>query len=216
MVVSERLDGDFNVDRVDPEVLDRRRRALVDLPWTMPLERHGVEVIEVSGPGEGDRAIGDVIATSLPGCVLGVWVGDCAPVVLAGSGGRLVVAHAGWRGIAAGVLDVAVAAVGADEPSTEVTAYLGPCVGPCCYEFGLDDLDTVAAAVGVGAAAVRGVDRDGRPSLDVRAAVVAALARHGIEVHVDPVCTGCDLRYFSHRVRAEPERHVVAAWLEVA
>lgn len=210
-LVSTRSDGDFNIERVPAATLQVRRRALVDAPWTMTVERHGVAVREVGSPGNGDGDEADVLSTSCASAVLGVWAGDCAPVILVADDGRIVAAHAGWRGVVGGVLDVAVEALGAGRAGA-VSGFLGPTIGPCCYEFGGDDLARVARAVGASADRVTARDRLGRPSLDMRVAVEVGLARHGIEIDTDAPCTGCDLRYFSHRVRGERERHVVAVW----
>jgi polyphenol oxidase len=211
VVVSTKSDGDFNRDRVDPVTLDSRRRGVVDLPWTMLDEQHGTDVVAVGVPGHGDGQVGDVLVTSLDSTVIGIWVGDCAPVVIASDAGVVAAVHAGWRGLAGGVLDAAVAAIG---PFGTARAFLGPCIGPCCYEFGHADLLVVAGAVGAAPAQVTGRTAWGTDSLDVPAAVRSALARHRIVVEHRSVCTGCDPRYFSHRRRNEAGRHVVAAWKE--
>lgn len=206
--VSVRADGDFHRTEVPFDELDARRRAFVDLPWTMLDEHHGTTVVRVSEPGEHDGARGDVAITAVEGAVLGCWVGDCAPIVLVGRAAEIAVVHAGWRGLAAGVIDAAVAAFA--EPVA--SALLGPCIGPCCYEFGADDLDAVAAGVGADPRGLSVTTRSGSLALDVPAAVRSALGRHGIEVEVLAGCTGCSFDGFSHRVRGERERHAVAVW----
>jgi polyphenol oxidase len=189
--------------------LRRRRRELVDLPWTMLDQQHGTEVVEVDAPGERDGRVGDVLVTSLSSTVLGVWAGDCAPVVLV-SDSATVAVHAGWRGLAAGVIDVAVTALG--PATTPARAFLGPCIGPCCYEFDPADLVSVAGGVAVSEQELTATTTWGTSSLDVPAAVSGALARHGIPLDRSAECTGCDPRYFSHRRRNDLERHVVAVW----
>ena len=180
-------------------------------------EVHGTVVRHVRTPGEHDGLVGDALVTDLSGAVLGIWVGDCAPVGFASADGRIGAAHAGWKGIEAGVLQATVAALRRD-PSTPLTAVLGPCIHPCCYEFGAADLDRLVDRYG---AAVRGTTRTGRPALDVPAAVRAALAEVDVELTELPDgesgCTGCDGdRWFSHRVRGERGRQVMAVWKEVA
>ncbi len=162
----------------------------------------------VDAPGAHDGSPGDIAVTRLTGAVLGCWVGDCAPVVLVGERDALAVAHAGWRGLAAGVLDVAVAALG----QRPVAAVLGPCIGPCCYEFGADDLASVVAGAGVAAAVATGRTAWGSLALDVPAVVGGACARLGVPLTVVGGCTGCGFDGYSHRVRRELGRHVVAAW----
>jgi hypothetical protein len=209
-VMSTRADGDFHLANVEAGLIERRRRALVDLPWTMLDEVHGTGVVHVARPGDGDGAIGDVAVTDVPGAVLGVWVADCAPVVLADEAGVVGAVHAGWRGLAAGVLPAAVGALRALGAVSPV-AVLGPCVRACCYEFGADDLAEVEAAVGTSLAARTAW---GTQSLDIVAAVMTSLSSAGVRRCDDlGVCTRCDRRYFSHR-RGDRERQVVAVWIE--
>lgn len=151
---------------------------------------------------------GDIAITDLSDVVLGCWVGDCAPVVLIGAEREFAVVHAGWRGLAAGVVDAAVAAF--REPV--VDAALGPAIGPCCYEFGGDDLAAVARGVHEAPEAIRASTATGSVALDVAAAVRAACAHHGLELVELGACTGCTYDGYSHRVRRDQERHVVAAW----
>jgi polyphenol oxidase len=207
---SSRVDGDFHRLEVPFAELEARRRALADLPWSMLDERHGVTTRHVTRPGEHDGVTGDVLVTELSDTVLGCWVGDCAPVVLVGAGRRLAVAHAGWRGLAAGVLDVSVTAL--DEPVEQVV--LGPAIGPCCYEFGDDDLRAVAAGVGVPAERLTRRTSVGTPSLDVPGAVAAFTERIGATWTRLGGCTACTFPGFSHRVRRDRQRHVVAVWQE--
>jgi purine-nucleoside/S-methyl-5'-thioadenosine phosphorylase / adenosine deaminase len=209
---STRRDGDFHLTNQPSHVLERTRRAFVDLPWTMPDECHGLDVVRVTAPGEGDRATGDIAITALDDVVLGCWVGDCAPIVLVGADREFAVVHAVWRGLAAGVVDVAVDAF--SEPV--VDAVLGPAIGPCCYEFGEGDLIEVARGTHADPDAIRGRTASGSAALDVGAAVRSAVAAHGLSLTVLAGCTGCTFDGFSHRVRREPQRHVVAAWRPAA
>lgn len=173
-------------------------------------EVHGVDVVTVADPADADGRRGDVAVTDRAELVLGVWTGDCAPVVLVAPAGRFAVAHAGWRGLAAGVLDRAVAAV---DPELEggVRAYLGPVIGPCCNEFGADDLTNVSRALGADVERISGVTAWGTTSLDVPAAIGSVLARHRVTLERDGRCTRDDASLFSHR-RGDRGRHVTAAW----
>ena len=206
---STRADGDFHVEQ-DVEALLTRRRALVDLPWSQPDEVHGTDVLCVSRPSEHDLAVGDAVVTDLVGQVLGIWVGDCAPVAFLSASGRIGGAHAGWKGLAAGVLEQTVAALRCGA-AADVVAVLGPCIHPCCYEFGAADLTLMTDRLGP---SVVGTTRDGLPALDVPAAVRAALAAVGVPVLAQlGGCTACDAtQWFSHRARAERERQMMAIW----
>ncbi len=205
---SERSDGDFHIEQPLFD-LERTRRRFVDLPWSQPDEVHGIDIAEVVRPGQFDREVYDGLITDLADVVLGIWVGDCAPVALISDSGRIGAFHAGWRGIEAGVLQRGVAAV---RRSTDVvvSAVLGPCIHPCCYAFGADDLERLVGRLGP---TVVGRTRDGKPALDVPAAVRAALGEVGVVLDDRSTCTGCNPdRFYSHRARGERQRQVMALW----
>lgn len=208
IVCSERSDGDFHLDQAGDQ-LDATRRRLVDLPWSQPDEVHGADVLVVERAGQHDGAVADALVTMIDDAVLGIWVGDCAPVVLVGDDGSIGAVHAGWRGIEAGVLQAAVATVRRGG-AHEVHAVLGPCIHPCCYEFGDADLHRLVGRFGM--QVVASTIGGGR-ALDVPAAVRAALAEVGVGLDDRSECTGCRSdRYFSHRARAERGRQVMAVW----
>ncbi|HEY8525909.1 MAG TPA: polyphenol oxidase family protein [Acidimicrobiales bacterium] len=203
-------DGDLAVVRPGP-ALDARRLALSSRPWTWLHQVHGAGVVEVTRPGEGAGAEADAAVTRSPDALLAVHTADCAPIALVAAEGVVGAVHAGWRGLAAGVVEAAarrMRALGA----TAVTAVVGPCIHASCYEFGADDLERVVARCGE---AARGVTADGRPALDLPAAVRAALDRAGAEVAGgDPPCTACDRRFFSHRARGDTGRQALLVWIE--
>jgi hypothetical protein len=201
---STRLDGDFHLD-IDRSTLEHRRQAFEPGPWTQLDEVHGARVLQVHRPGEFDMAEGDAAVTACEGAVLAVWVGDCAPVVLLGDNGAVGVAHAGWRGALDGVLQAAVGAM-RDIGSAGVDAVLGPCIHPCCYEFGQTDLQTVVDRHGLSVAAFT---TWGTPSLSMPAVVESALAEVGVGVSLMSSCTRCSPdTYFSHR-RGDKGRQVM-------
>ena len=121
----------------DPaHVAENRRRltAILDLPaepqWLDQV--HGSEVVCV--PADAQRTA-DALVTTTPGVVLAVLTADCLPVLFSRDDGSAVAAaHAGWRGLASGVLENTVAAL--DAPPETVLAWLGPCIGPAVYEVG--------------------------------------------------------------------------------
>lgn len=216
VVFTGREEGDLGhagawveVHEVDPTV-EARRRAVVDRPWSWLRQVHGDAVVVVDRPGGGAGQAGDALVTAAPGTVLAVLTADCAPVAMAADNGVIAVAHAGWRGLVAGILEEtadAMRALGA----SNVVAALGPCIHAECYEFGKDDLDEVAARLGD---AVRGTTGDGRPALDVPAGVRASLARAGVElVHDEAVCTACSAAHYSYRARREMERQATVVWV---
>ncbi len=193
-------------------VLANRRRVatvlgLAGLPWATVRQVHGSTVAAVEraglppGPPEAKPVVAeaDALVTADEGVVLAVLVADCVPVLLADPGRRVVAAaHAGWRGLEAGVVEAAAAAFtergGRPEEST---ALVGPSAGPCCYEVGEDVQARVAGRYPVAAATTR----SGRPALDLAAAATEALARAGF---ARPLLAGeCTMhqpeRHFSYR-----------------
>ncbi len=210
VAASERSDGDVHPLRVPPEVLRERQLASTGRPWVLVDQVHGTGVHRPFHD-VGPQVCADVLVATMPSSpALAVWAADCAPVALVGRGGTTVLAHAGWRGLAAGVLDVAVDAL-QDEPVAH--AVLGPVIHPCCYAFGADDAARVARGVGADVDDVVTSLGD-RPALDVPAAVAAGLARRDVVLDVIGPCTGCDDRWFSHRTRGDTGRHALVAWFE--
>jgi copper oxidase (laccase) domain-containing protein len=117
--------------------------------------------------------------------------------------------HAGWRGLAGGVVEAAVERMrllGA----TDVVGSLGPSIHAECYEFSAPELDLVVTTCGT---MVRGLTSAGRPALDLPAGIEAALARAGATVvpGVD-TCTACGDGYFSHRARGDVGRQALLVW----
>lgn len=200
---SARADGDLGID-ADPTELRDRRRALAPGEWTWLRQVHGDRVVTVTEPGEHAGVEADAAVTTRPGAVLAVHTADCAPVLLASRDGSVVgAAHAGWRGVVAGVLERTVQEM-EDLGATGITARLGPHIRARCYEFGADELDRVVARYG---GAVRGTTAWGTPALDVTAAVHAALGAVDVDVVDHGGCTACEPdRLFSHRARGDRGR----------
>jgi YfiH family protein len=208
-------DGDL-ARHVPSDVLTGRRHEIVPRPWTWLHQVHGARVVTVDAPGDRAGEDADAAITAVTGAALAVHTADCAPVALVADEGLVGVVHAGWRGLVAGVVEEAVEAMRA-AGATRVQAILGPCIHPCCYEFGATDLDRVAARYnGAAPHPVRAATQDGRPALDVPAAVAGALAASGAAlVATSPTCTGCgDTPLFSHRARGDTARQAMVVWLE--
>jgi len=215
VVTSERAHGDLHPIHTDIELLARRQREVASRSWSMLDQRHGREAVEVHGDSSWPIAgIGDVVVSRGPsGPAIGVWAADCAPIVLIGDAGTVVGVHAGWRGLAAGVVDVGVRAATAAGEDV-VAAVLGPVIHQCCYEFSAGDLDLVAAGVHSSVADIVGMTATGALALDVPSAVRSALAANDVELDVVRPCTGCTARWFSHRARTDLGRHAVIGWTE--
>jgi YfiH family protein len=169
---------------------------------------HGTRVRRVrelpAGEEQGARPEdADGQATALAAVATMVLTADCLPVALSGPGAVAVV-HAGWRGLAAGVLEEGVSALGELCGGREdLVAIVGPGAGRCCYEVGPE----VHAAFGSPDPA--------RGTIDLRAIAHERLAAAGVgEVRDLAACTICDERFFSHRREgARAGRQAGLAWL---
>jgi polyphenol oxidase len=199
----------------DPRrVLANRRRVatvlgLAGRPWALARQVHSAAVLRVEagrlgqGPPEAKPPLGDGdgLVTADPGVVLAVLTADCAPVLLADPAARVVGAvHAGWRGLAAGVVEAGVAAMAElGAAPAACVGLVGPAVGGCCYEVGPD----VREAVGGRYPAALATTRDGRPALDPAAGAAQALERAGLQAANLRVAGECTIdlpeRFFSHR-----------------
>ena len=170
---------------------------------------HGAEVVVVDAPGRHAGAHADAAVTATKGCVLAVQVADCAPIALVGDG-VIGVAHAGWRGLVAGVVPATVEVM-RSLGAGDIGATVGPCIHAECYEFGADDLEHVAERLG---SSVRGRTAAGAPALDLVGAASGALRAAGIErIEVGEVCTACSPGHWSFRASGDVQRQAVVAWM---
>ena len=155
--------------------------------------------------GEGDAVVASDDSTC--GAVL---VADCVPIAIGSPEGVRVAVHAGWRGLVAGVVGNAASAVRAAGGSSLV-AGVGPCIGPCCYEFSPDDLDTVESDARADARGLRpGPVRPRSTSALVRSELSSPPA---CEVcFAEPSCTSCSSGWYSARARADVARQALYVW----
>jgi purine-nucleoside/S-methyl-5'-thioadenosine phosphorylase / adenosine deaminase len=187
----------------DPAAVERNRSLLhsqVGVPMTQIRQVHGTTVLRVSRPtplgtAEPPEADGQVTAT--PGLAPLVLVADCLPIAMAG-GGAVAMLHAGWRGLAGGVIAEGVRTLRELGAGGQLAAAIGPGAGPCCYEVGEE---VHAAFTGDGHQVHHGRFRHGR-NLDLKAIARAQLEQAGVDtVHDAGLCTICSdpSLLFSHR-----------------
>ncbi|MEW6168079.1 MAG: peptidoglycan editing factor PgeF [Pseudomonadota bacterium] len=177
----------------------RLRRAL-QLPsepvWLQQV--HGTEVVELRSADAGTPCA-DGAWTSVPGVVCAVLSADCLPVLLAASDGSIVAAvHAGWRGLAAGVLEAAVAAL--PVPPARLRACFGAAIGPQAYEVGADVHAAFVSDDATAGACFVAVRR-GHWLADLYGLARLRLQRAGVvSIHGGGRCSYRSAeRYFSHR-----------------
>ncbi len=160
------------------------------LAWAQQV--HGRAVLAAR---PGPCGAGDALHTEERGLALAIATADCVPVLLAAEAGIAAV-HAGWRGLVAGVLSAALERL-AGEPAA-VRAWIGPAIGPCCYEVG-DEVAEAVAGAGRGDAVRRREGRP-RPHLDLHLATRLELAAAGVrQVHALALCTRCTPTLWSYR-----------------
>jgi YfiH family protein len=171
-------------------VAENRRRAGAGLPLAFARQVHGTRVIRVHGAtSEGAIEDADGVATAADGVAALVLTADCLPVALAAPGAVAMV-HAGWRGLAGGVLEEGVRAVRELGDGQPTHAAIGPGAGACCYEVGED----VAARFPAWARGAGG-------RIDLKAVAARRLRESGVAQVTDVRrCTMCEPDvFFSHR-----------------
>jgi YfiH family protein len=201
----------------DASVVEANRSRVLDalgVPasrWVQGEQIHAGEVARI-GP---DRATGDSgpvpgvdgLVAAHDGIALSVLVADCVPVLIVDPATPSVgVAHAGWRGLAARIIERTVEAM---PGQVGLAAYIGPSIGPCCFEVGDEVADEMTAAFDPSVRIAGGA----RPYVDLWRASAIALRRAGVErVGLAAACTRCEPhRWFSHRAGATGRQALVAA-----
>jgi len=188
---------------------DRLRVALPQEPrWLRQV--HGSHVVNADGLGQEPEA--DASVARLPNTVCAVLIADCIPVLLTDRSGSVVaVAHAGWRGLAAGVLQNTVARMAVD-PGT-LLAYLGPGIGPRAFEVGADVRNAFIARDS-GAAAAFEPHAPGKWLADLFSLARRQLASIGIaRIDGGEACTYSNPeRFFSYRRDRTTGRMAALIW----
>ncbi|MGH8703484.1 MAG: peptidoglycan editing factor PgeF, partial [Burkholderiales bacterium] len=172
---------------------------------------HGASVVEadaLAGMPEADAGI-----ARRPATVCAVLVADCIPVLLADrSGTTVAIAHAGWRGLAGGVIENTVRAMAVDPHG--LIAYLGPGIGPGAFEVGADVRDAFLARDAEAAAAFT-PHAAGKWLADLFLLARQRLRGAGVrEIHGEALCTYSDARrFFSYRRERTTGRMAAVIWL---
>jgi hypothetical protein len=206
--------------RDDPAVVHRNREHLSRWLPQEPcwLEQvHGAVVVDAARAAahrEAPRA--DAAFATRAGVVCCVLVADCLPVLLADARGRgVAAAHAGWRGLAGGVIQNAVAGLRAalDDERARILAYLGPAIGPEHFEVGPEVLAAMLERLPRARAAFRPAP-SGRYRADLFALAREALAQARVlEVFGGGLCTVSDpARFYSFRRDRVTGRHAALVW----
>jgi len=171
-----------------------------------PQQVHGAQVAQAAGCLGAAAPRADAVVSALPGVPVGVVTADCVPILVAAEGGRVVAAiHAGWRGLACGVIAAAIEALRAEsEGAPRLVAAIGPHIGACCYEVDEPVLEALAPAFGGDLAVALRPARPGHAWLDLGRLTHTALLRAGLAPdalgQLAGACTRCDpVRFHSYR-----------------
>ncbi|HVE91461.1 MAG TPA: peptidoglycan editing factor PgeF [Actinomycetota bacterium] len=154
---------------------------------------HGADVVKAQSHN-AKTVEADALWTDEPSRTVAVLTADCVPVLVANAS-RVAAAHAGWRGLLAGIVESTVGAVAAGgSDGAEIEVFAGPAIGPCCFEVGAEVTDGFSARFGP-----RTVPDDSH--VDLWQAVEAAATEAGSKtVRAARVCTSChEELFFSHR-----------------
>ena len=175
---------------------------------------HGSQVVRA--PLAEPLAAADASWTTEVGVVCVVLVADCMPVFLCDAAGRAVaVAHAGWRGLAAGVLQATAAALrlALGDPDARLLAWCGPAIGPRHFEVGPEVLAAMRERLPDADAAFRATER-GKYYADLPRLAQQALAQAGVDdVAATSACTYSDaVRFYSYRRDGVTGRHAAVIW----
>lgn len=175
---------------------------------------HGVAVVDAATVTPGSVPVADASFSRTPGMVCAVMTADCLPVLLADRAGTVVgAAHAGWRGLCAGVIEATLAAMQVD--AANVIAYLGPAIGPDAFEVGGEVRAAFMAHDSHAAAAFEPI-ADGKYLANIYLLARQRLAAAGVTaVYGGDACTVIEReRFFSYRRDQVTGRMASLIWLK--
>ncbi|MBP0599649.1 peptidoglycan editing factor PgeF [Herbaspirillum sp. LeCh32-8] len=201
----------------DPALVAKNRAQLRRLLPQEPAwlsQVHGTAVLDAAAlPLE---AQGDGAVSSTPGAVCVMMTADCLPVLFCDRGGKVVgAAHAGWRGLAAGVLENTVAAMRA-RGAQDIMAWLGPAIGAERFEVGAEVREAFLRHDAAAGEAFRGYEgRPGKYLADIYALARLRLGAIGVmDVTGGGLCTVADERFYSYRRDKTTGRMASLVWLK--
>ena len=176
---------------------------------------HGTRVFDTARFSVGDQPPeADALFARKAGVVCAVMTADCLPVLFCDLGGSVVVAaHAGWRGLLAGVLEEAIAAI--DVPGQNLMAYLGPAIGPQAFEVG-DEVRSVFVAADETSASAFKPSKSGKWLADIYLLARQRLTGQGVtRIYGGSFCTVSESdRFFSYRRDGPTGRMASMIWLD--
>lgn len=203
--------GDHVDDR--PEAVAENRRRLTDHFSIKPAWLQQVHGIAVAHADPSVVATADASWTATPGVACAAMTADCLPALFCDRAGtRVAAAHAGWRGLAAGVLEATLDTL--DVPAEEVLVWLGPAIGPKAFEVGPEVREVFINQLPAAAEAFLPSHNAGKFMADIYLLARLRLAERGVTaVYGGGFCTVTDPRFFSYRRASRTGRFASLIWL---
>lgn len=197
----------------DPQAVAANRRLLVERLHCQPAwlkQVHSPDVVEAD---PAQVPIADASWSATPGIACAVLTADCLPALFCDRAGtRVAAAHAGWRGLANGVLENTLDAL-AVEPS-DILVWLGPAIGPQAFEVGPEVREAFVSQHAEAERAFGSSRNPGKYMADIYALARIRLAARGVTaVYGGGLCTVGDERFFSYRRAARTGRFASLVWL---
>jgi len=203
--------GDHVDDR--PEAVAENRRRLTEHLSIQPVWLQQVHGITVVHADPGLVATADASWTATPAIACAAMTADCLPALFCDRAGtRVAAAHAGWRGLAAGVLEATLDSL--DVPADEVLVCLGPAIGPKAFEVGPEVREVFINQLPEAAEAFVPSNNAGKFMADIYLLARLRLAERGVTaVYGGGFCTVTDPRFFSYRRASRTGRFASLIWL---
>jgi len=203
--------GDHVDDR--PEAVAENRRRLTEHFTIKPAWLQQVHGIDVAHADPGVVATADASWTATPGVACTAMTADCLPALFCNRAGtRVAAAHAGWRGLAAGVLEATLDYL--DTAAADVLVWLGPAIGPKAFEVGPEVREVFVSQLPEAAAAFVPSHNAGKFMADIYLLARLRLAERGVTaVYGGGFCTVTDPRFFSYRRASRTGRFASLIWL---
>ncbi|SCW99247.1 MULTISPECIES: peptidoglycan editing factor PgeF [unclassified Pseudomonas] len=198
----------------DPMAVAENRRRLIDRFVITPAwlqQVHGIAVVEADPT---QVATADASWTATPGIACTAMTADCLPVLFCNRAGtRVAAAHAGWRGLANGVLEATLDSLAV--PANEILAWLGPAIGPQAFEVGPEVREAFIAQRPEAVEAFAASPNAGKFLADIYQLARLRLAARGVTaVYGGGLCTVNDPRFFSYRRNPRTGRFASLIWIE--
>nr|BFD44456.1 peptidoglycan editing factor PgeF [Pseudomonas sp. FFPRI_1] len=198
----------------DPQAVAENRRRLTEHFAITPAWLQQVHGIAVAHADPSTVATADASWTATPDVACAVMTADCLPALFCNRAGtRVAAAHAGWRGLAAGVLEATLDSL--DTPPAEVLVWLGPAIGPERFEVGAEVREAFVGQLPAAEQAFVPSSNAGRFMADIYQLARLRLAARGVTaVYGGGYCTVSDPRFFSYRRSPRTGRFASLIWLE--